>query len=93
MAPTARSVKFPTMHKDHDAVLAAQVAEAVSAAKTQLAERMSLRGLTRERGWRLQEAIRTIPAGHEFVFRPIHIHEMCEDLEVTVRIDRDGQVF
>ena len=82
------------MRKDDDAALALQVVEAVSTAKTRLVENMSERGLTRERGWRLQEAIRTIPAGHEFVFRPIHLYETCEDdLELTVRIDHDGQVI
>jgi hypothetical protein len=51
---------------------------------------MQAMGLVQEKGWRVLEELRNTPNGHEFVFRPIHLHEEAK-LEVIVPIGPDGR--
>jgi hypothetical protein len=78
------------MPQDEDASIAAQVAARIVDAKARLAVRMAALGLTQEKGWRVMEELRDTPNGHDFVFRPIHMHEEST-LEVTVPIGPDGR--
>jgi hypothetical protein len=77
------------MPHDEDASIAAKVAARIADAKARLAVRMAAQGLTPENGWRVTEELRDTPDGHEFVFRPIHLHQEST-LEVTVPIGPDG---
>jgi hypothetical protein len=78
------------MPQDEDASIAVQVAARLVDAKARLAVRMAASGLMQENGWRVMEELRNTPNGHEFVFRPIHMHEEST-LEVTVPIGPDGR--
>ena len=73
-----------------DAAIAAEVAARIAEAKAQLAIRMQAMGLTQDKGWRVVEGLRDTPTGHEFVLRPIHLHEEAQ-LEITVPIGPDGR--
>jgi hypothetical protein len=75
--------------KSQDAEIAAAVAVRIADAKARLAVRMLALGLRPENGWRVLEELRNTPTGHEFVFRPVHLHDET-DVEVTVRIGPDG---
>jgi hypothetical protein len=77
---------------EEDTAIVAEVAARIAEAKATLAARMRAMDLTREKGWRVAEGLRDTPTGHEFVFRPIHIHLHDESgLEVTVPIGPDGR--
>lgn len=76
--------------ESEDSVIAAEVAARIAEAKARLAVRMLALGLTQDKGWRVLEELRDTPNGHEFVFRPIHLHEESR-LQVTVPIGPDGR--
>jgi hypothetical protein len=90
MQKKSASVEESMRKIGEDAAIAAEVAARIAEAKAQLAMRMQAMGLAQEKGWRVLEELRNTPNGHEFVFRPIHLHEEAQ-LEVIVPIGRDGR--
>jgi hypothetical protein len=77
---------------EEDIVRVAEVAARIAEAKAKLAAHMRAMGLTGDKGWRVLEGLRDTPTGHEFVFRPIHLHlRDGTGIEVTVPIGPDGR--
>jgi hypothetical protein len=78
------------MESDEPPSSKSEIEANIAKAKARLWRLMIERGLTEDKGWRILEGLRPTADGEEYVFRPVHLQEKAEGLEVTLPVRPRG---